>query len=59
VRIISDVLEGAAKPVGGDAEGTIRVTSPESPVPGVGPDPKPRRATSRKRSASTRKALAK
>ena len=25
VRIVSQVLEGAAKPVGGDAEGTIRV----------------------------------
>ncbi|MBV9469846.1 MAG: hypothetical protein JOZ57_11440 [Abitibacteriaceae bacterium] len=38
VRILSDLLEGAAKPVGGDAEGTIRVTSPESPIPGIGPN---------------------
>lgn len=33
VQIISGILQGAAKPVGGDAEGTIRVESPE---PGAG-----------------------
>ena len=31
VQIVSQVLEGAAKPINGDAEGTIRVTSDSLP----------------------------
>lgn len=32
VQVVAQVLEGAAKPVGGDAEGTIRV-SDKAPAP--------------------------
>jgi|GEM_PF-912090 len=35
VRIVSQILEGAAKPVGGDAEGTIRIQSATIPVAGA------------------------
>ena len=31
VQIVAQVLEGAAKPIGGDAEGTIRVTAEALP----------------------------
>ena len=33
VQIVAQVLEGAAKPINGDAEGTIRITSDALPKP--------------------------
>ena len=41
VQVVSQVLEGAAKPVGGDAEGTIRVKTDSLPSLSLKPAPLP------------------
>ncbi len=34
VRLVSQLVDGASKPVGGDNPGSIRLTTPGVPVPG-------------------------
>lgn len=36
VRLVAQVLDGAAKPVGGDADATIQLNTPDTPAP-IGP----------------------
>jgi hypothetical protein len=54
IRAVGEVLEGAAKPVGSDAEGVIQlIDQRQSPVTTVDVTPKTARRTSGRRSAST------
>jgi len=49
VQIVAQVLEGAAKPINGDAEGTIRIatdTLPKPDLPSAAPTKRSKRAPS-------------
>jgi hypothetical protein len=55
VRVVADTLEGAAKPVGGDTEATVRVAAKSASQPGA--PSAPRAPRSRRSPAHRRAAL--
>lgn len=52
VRIISQVFDGAAKPVGGDSEATIQLNTPDQPAEMGPPEDRPARRGGRPGSRS-------